>query len=443
MESPSGSLSLHAAAERPEPPRRGGLRQAAFRFACVYLVVYSLPFPLTEIPYAQPILTAYQEWWQQLVPWVGKHILQLPTDITIFTNGSGDTTFDYVKVLCFAVLALVVAALWSLIDRRRREHRVLHECVRIYVRFVLAFTMFGYGLVKVIKLQFPSPGLDRLTQPYGDSSPMGLLWTFMGYSTAYCFFAGAMELLGGLLLIPRKTVTLGALVVSAVMSNIVMMNFCFDVPVKLYSLHLLAMAVFLTLPDAGRLWSFFVLDRPVPAAQRRLFQRRWLNVSTGVLKTLIIGLALWQLVSGLLGGGPMGMGAESPLYGLYQVDGFSHETPASQPASGPTTAREPARWRRVAFERYPVMIIRLSDDSRMRYMVAVDEAAATVTLTDMTNRDTPAGVLNYQRDGDGKLLLEGTLRGRALRAVLSRQDPSTFLLMNRGFHWINEYPFNR
>lgn len=441
MESPSGSLQ--AAAERPEPPRRGGLRQAAFRFACVYLVVYSLPFPLTEIPYAEQVISAYQELWQQLVPWVGKHILQLPTDITIFTNGSGDTTFNYVQVLCFAAIALLVAGAWSLIDRRRREHRVLHECVRIYVRFVLAFTMFGYGLVKVIKLQFPSPGLDRLMQPYGDSSPMGLLWTFMGYSTAYCFFAGAMELLGGLLLIPRKTVTLGALVVSTVMLNIVMMNFCFDVPVKLYSLHLLAMAVFLVLPDAGRLGSFFVLDRPVPAAQRRLFGRRWLNVSAGVLKTLIVGAALWQHVSGLLGGGPMGMGTESPLYGLYQVDDFRQEIPSSQPATGPASAAEVVRWRRVAFERYPVMIVRLADDSRARFMAAVDEATHTVTLTDMTNRSTPAGVLTYTRAEGGNLVLEGTLRGQKLRVGLTRQDPSVFLLTNRGFHWVNEYPFNR
>jgi hypothetical protein len=34
------------------------------------------------------------------------------------------------------------------------------------------------------------------------------------------------------------------------------------------------------------------------------------------------------------------------------------------------------------------------------------------------------------------------LDGQKVRARLHRQDAS-FLLVNRGFHWINEYPFNR
>jgi hypothetical protein len=27
--------------------------------------------------------------------------------------------------------------------------------------------------------------------------------------------------------------------------------------------------------------------------------------------------------------------------------------------------------------------------------------------------------------------------------VCTRRDPTDSLLMNRGFHWVNEYPFNR
>jgi hypothetical protein len=44
-----------------------------------------------------------------------------------------------------------------------------------------------------------SRGGDRLLKPYGESSPMGLLWTFMGYSTGYNLFTGGAEALGGLL----------------------------------------------------------------------------------------------------------------------------------------------------------------------------------------------------------------------------------------------------
>ncbi len=69
--------------------------------------------------------------------------------------------------------------------------------------------MINYGAVKVIKAQFPNPTLDRLLQPFGDASPMGLLWTFMGASESYNIFTGAGELIGGLLLTTRRTTLLG------------------------------------------------------------------------------------------------------------------------------------------------------------------------------------------------------------------------------------------
>src|SRR5947199_1204250 len=105
--------------------------------------------------------------------------------------------------------------------------------------------MLSFGAYKVIKSQFPAPSLDRLLEPYGDSSPMGLLWTFMGASKAYTIFGGFAEMLGGALLTVRRTTLLGALVCIGVITNIVMLNFSYDVPVKLYSTHLLLMAIFL------------------------------------------------------------------------------------------------------------------------------------------------------------------------------------------------------
>ena len=41
------------------------------------------------------------------------------------------------------------------------------------------------------------------------------------------------------------------------------------------------------------------------------------------------------------------------------------------------------------------------------------------------------------------LALAGGVDGRQIQAALRRADPSQFLLTSRGFHWINEYPFNR
>ena len=87
----------------------------------------------------------------------------------------------------------------------------------------------------------------------------------MGYSTAYTFFTGASELLAALLLFVRRTATLGALVCAAVTANIAMMKLCYDVPVKIGSLHLLFAAMLLLIPDLRRLANVFLLGRPTGA----------------------------------------------------------------------------------------------------------------------------------------------------------------------------------
>jgi hypothetical protein len=282
---------------RAEPastaPAWGPAKRVIFRLVFAYLVLYNLPFPLSLIPaVAQP----YQVFWDAVVPWVGRHVFGV--EITVRPNGSGDTTYNYVQVFCFAVVAVAATVLWTLLARKRAGYPRLHEWLRIYVRFSLAAAMITYGAVKVIKSQFPDPPLDRLLQPFGDASPMGLLWTFMGASHSYNVFAGAGEMLGGLLLTTRRTTLLGALVSIGVLGNVAMLNFSYDVPVKLYSCHLLFMAAFLVAPALRRLADLFVLGRGVgPGDTRPLLRNRWLNGGALVLRTVLVaGFVGWWLV---------------------------------------------------------------------------------------------------------------------------------------------------
>ena len=92
----------------------------------------------------------------------------------------------------------------------------------------------------------------------------------MGYSTPYNLFTGLLETLGGLLLLFKRTRLLGAMIVIVVMSNIVMLNFSYDVPVKLFSLHLLVMTVFIIAPDVKRLLNFLVYNKGVQSEEMRL-----------------------------------------------------------------------------------------------------------------------------------------------------------------------------
>src|SRR5438552_7622448 len=93
-------------------------KRIIFRFVFSYLFIYIFPFPLDSIPFMEFLTQRYNDLWNTIVPWTGKHILRLSYDITVLPNGSGDTTYSYVQILCCFTLAVAVTVIWTLFDRR-------------------------------------------------------------------------------------------------------------------------------------------------------------------------------------------------------------------------------------------------------------------------------------------------------------------------------------
>jgi hypothetical protein len=250
----------------------GLLKKFFLRFGFVYLLLYMGPFVLTAVIPSELVAEVYENLWRSWLPQLGKSLFHV--QVNTEPSGSGDTVYDYLKVLAYLVLALVAGLLWTLRDRRRANDERVYAWLRVWIRFSLASAMIVYGASKVFMGQFIPPGLDRLLQTYGDSSPMRLLWTFMGFSQGYTLFAGLAEMLGGVLMISRRTTLLGAMVSAGVLTNVVLLNFFYDVPVKQFSAHLLFMALLLIAPDARRLAYMLVFNRTaLPAPLRPLFQR--------------------------------------------------------------------------------------------------------------------------------------------------------------------------
>jgi hypothetical protein len=416
-------------------------RKVAFRFAFAYFVVYLLPFPLDALPSTSTESAGWTDApWHVLVPWVGAHILHLATPITIFEAGSGDTTYNYVQLLCFVAISLITTVAWSLLDARRPNYAKLSKWLRVYVRFALATTMIAYGSMKVIKAQFPSPDLYTLAEQYGQSSPMGLLWNFMGFSLPYNIFTGCAEMGAGLLLAFRRTTTLGALLAVSVLANIVMLNFSYDVPVKLYSLHLLAMAIFILLPEARKLIDLFVFNRARSLnPEVPLFTRPRLDFAARMLGAVFVAASavLW-LSSSVEGRKTYGDTApKPPLYGLYEVATFVRNGDTIPPLLTDTF-----RWRRVVVVYPGSLSIRSMSDSGRGFAAEVDTVKGVLTLTPRQDSTTHF-VLSYVRPDSAHLTVHGTWAADTLHVEMVRRDEGDFLLMNRGFHWINETPYNR
>ena len=423
-------------------PAWGPVKRILFRFTFSYLFLYltgtgTFLGLLGFIPYGGYVVGWYFQLWGVLVPWVGRHLFQVAA--TRHPTGSGDTMFAWVEIFCYLALSGLVALVWTVVDRKRESYPRLYEWLRVYVRLGLGMTMLSYGAFKVIPSQFYQPSLDRLLQSFGSSSPMGLLWTFMGASAPYTIFSGLAEFAGGALLLFRRTMRLGAFVTLAAMTNVVMLNFCYDVPVKQYSSHLLAMAIFLAAPDLRRLADLLVFHRAVPAiVDPPLFRRRWLRYTALALETaLLLGYAPYLLYGSYQQYQAFHDVAGKPLHGIWSVDELAVDGQVRPPA-----ATDDTRWRYVVFDYSDLFSAVLMNGSRQRYVAEMDTGKKTIALT---KRDDPAwkAGLNYQKPAPGRLTLAGTFDGKQVRASLHKIDTPRFQLYTRGFHWVSEYPFQR
>src|SRR5215471_2174086 len=298
----------------------------AFRFCFVYFGLYCVGTQIFSglIPFVDLEIPDLSTKWpvKQIVTWVAVHIFHVKTELVYF-SGSGDKTFDWVFAFCLLIFAIVVTCIWSVIDRDRGEYVTLHKWFRVFLRFCLAGQMLGYGFAKVIPLQMPFPFLTRLVEPFGNFSPMGVLWFSIGASPAYEMFAGCAEILGGILLIFPSTTTLGALVCLADMVQVFMLNMTYDVPVKLFSFHLILLCMIVLAPDLQRLANFFFLNRTAaPSIEPSLFSTTSRNRIALVVQVLfgllLMGMNLYGSWSAL--GQYRAVEAKSVLYGIWEVD---------------------------------------------------------------------------------------------------------------------------
>jgi hypothetical protein len=219
-----------------------------------------------------------------------------------------------------------------------------------------------------------------------------------------------------------------------------MLNFSYDVPVKLLSCHLLAMAMFLVAPDLGRLANLFFFNRAVePAAERRLVAWKWSHGGALVIRTaLVIGFTSWVLADSYENYAKYGAARpRPPFYGIWNVEEFTVDG-----KERPPVIADPLRWRRVIFDFPGVLSLQLMDDTRQRHRMDLNTDQKTMVLSQRADKAGKA-TLTVSEPGPGLLVLEGTHEGRSIRVKLRRADGKEFLLMSREFHWINELPFNR
>ncbi|MGY6742728.1 MAG: hypothetical protein ACXIUQ_08335 [Cecembia sp.] len=416
-------------------------RKILFRLVFAYVFLYCFAFPLYFFPYGSTLIHPIGSQLQNLAIWLGQHLFGIVEEIPTAETGSGDTLIYWLLWATKTILALIVTVVWSTLDRKRASYQFLQRVLITYVRYFVALIIFSYGMAKVIPTQFSEPSYTQLMKTYGESSPMNLLWTLMGYSTPYQIFGGIMEVLAAVLLLFRRTVLLGALVMMTVMANVVAMNFAFDVPVKLASSHYLLFSIGLAWIFRRNLIALFFLQKPSqPISLKPIFLQKRAFIVTQIFKTVFLGYFFYSAVSNNLNyqkrikDGALA----SPLSGVYHVQ--------LKPMANDSLDYEKASTsiKRLIFDNYRPerLTVAFEDDSKIRYLAEYDEEKQLIKAvlpSDSTNRME----LTYRFDEEGRLYLKGTYKEDSLALELNRIEIDSLLLVKKKFQWISPVPFNR
>lgn len=385
-------------------------RRITFRFLFSYFALYFL----SDLGHGLlPPIPGYHELWLPVVLWVDEHVLRLGYEITLEAPGVNNTAYGWILCLCYLALAAVITAAWSVLDRKRDHYERLHAWFRLELRFLLALPMISYGMIKLIPSQMvapPPPGV--LLMRVGDLHPYNLLWWFVGTSPAYESFTGLAELLGGLLLLFPPTVLLGALVCAGDMVTVFLLNLCYDVSVKLLSLHLLVMSVILIAPHLRRLAGVLIFNRRVEPARVPPFSGHgWLRRAPHILLALLGLLMIVQSYGRARARYEQSHPPEPPLYGVWSVE----EVVVDGKTVPPFT--DPDRWRWVLVQRPGSMRVETMIGRNLGYKADVDPAARTVKLSE-TNGSRAE--LSYSQPDPDLLVFDGRIDGRPTQARLRK-----------------------
>ncbi|HEY5924162.1 MAG TPA: hypothetical protein VIV11_20935 [Kofleriaceae bacterium] len=400
-------------------------RLIAFRFGVIAAVLLMSPHMFWVVPGADALMVAIIRAWHWLATQFGALLgLDVPP---LAPTGSGDALWNYLQFFLSLIGAAIGTLVWTLASRRRAHPRLAAAMV-VVLRYFLAAVMIGYGMAKVVHMQFVPLPLARYDTALGDMSPMGLMWTFMAHSQAYVLFAGIAEVVGSVLLLWRRTYVVGALVLLAVMTNVVVLNYCYDVPVKLFSSILLVMLGVLVAPHVRRLGAALLgyPAREVPPRVRGSVMYERVRLTLKLALVLLVAFHAYRHV--VISRWIDEHRVITPLHGSWRA-----ERVVIEGVERPPLFTDDERWRKLIFHEYG-LAVRFSTDRRQQLGLEVNPTTQTITVI---QGGIFRHVWHYKLLDAEHLVIDTP----TIHAELVLEPPPP--LTTRGFHWVQEQPYHR
>jgi hypothetical protein len=419
------------------------MKKVLFRFFAIYFFLIISPLEsfyripgvnyLTDLTFQLDLL---------IINFFNKYFLHVKDELNFMGYGSGDTSYAWARFYTYMILAGIGCVIWSIVDRKRKNYDIASFWLRNFVRYYVASIAFIYAFVKLFALQMPFPNLSQLATPLGDFLPMRLSWMFIGYSAPYQMFSGAMELIVAFLLLNRRTVSLGAFIGVGVFANVFILNLSYDIPVKLYSMQLLIMCVYLMAEDWQRFYNFFAVNKVAEPSllYDHSYNKKWQRIGRVIFKIgFIILFAALPFYEYLERYNQVKATSDvKPIKsGVYDIETFI--------LNGDTTAvaQNDFAWKDFIFDKGGAGSIATQDTLfRPRYRRGYFTYVPDTTKQLIGFRKFPTDTLNtfelrYQMFNDSTFALWGKVRSDSVYYKLVR-GRRHFQLTEKQFHWISE-----
>lgn len=418
MTTPTVEAPVAPASETP-PPRWTALQLIGFRLLFTLGGGLTILSVFGSLQFA-PVMSAVQDPFARLGALVTGTPLMLPA-----LSKSGDSTAIWQYHIGWAVVAVLITVVWTIVDRGRREYRGLAGLLWQVGRIALASGMIFYGLGKAIPTQMAFMELPTYAlQPAGDISRMNMLWGFMGASDGYSVVTGLVELLSGLLLLSRRTWILGALGSIVSMVQVLLMDSFYNVPVKWLCFEFLLLAIALLAPQWTNLIraAFGRATGPAPAIHPAAgADRPWVRRSGTALAALaIVSIAGFGTATGVLTKAALAE-TRSDIDGTWHATSFridGREATLADPAwiNVAITYRGQGRFASVG-DGFTSFVTQDSAARVTPWVLTFDDA----TLTIKPRKSGPETVLRYTQPDRDRLVLTGRVDGRQIAADYARR----------------------
>jgi hypothetical protein len=373
---------------------------------------------------------------------------------------SRDAGMQCVDLLFIGGLSFIITLFWSWKQAAAPNYINLFHFLRAVLRYKLAAVLLVYAFIKIFPLQVPYPTLSELNTQYGDFTPAKIFELTVGVAKAnYQQAIGLAELAAALLLIFRRTATLGAITAAGLQLNVVLAAFAYKTGDQLYSSYLFLIAIFILAYDLPRIYRL-LMEKPVlPNQQKLALKDGWQKKARLYFKAFFLIFGCFYAISAYskYQEGSYALPQTATLRdadGFYNVEEFKLNNVVI-----PYSLTHPQRWKNVVFEKWGTLSIDQAPDfpidpywagvkkldaidrtfessgtsGRKFFAYQVDESKQVLHLQNKNKQSRDEKfTLQYNRPDDQTIIVSGVnASADSLYAVLKKVDKKYLLLEGR------------